>query len=151
MAIVDYEYYTNIYGADIDTMTFGRLSWNAEKVLNDATTCVDGLCKLKAAFPTVPEDIEAVKRCVCEVVYLMQKIEQANTQAENGKIVSSVHAGNESISYAVGGGTIGAVLSDRKAQYALYNDTIRSYLSGVKDNNGVNMLYAGVYPYLVKY
>lgn len=152
MAFVDYEYFKNLYGADaIDSALFNRLVWNAEKLVCSATTGVDGICKLKVAFPTIPEDVETVKRCICNIVYLMGKIEIANNDTESGKVVASVSAGNESISYSVGGGLIGAVLSDKKAQSKLFNDTINDYFQSVKDNNGVNLLYAGIYPYLIRY
>lgn len=152
MAFVDYEYFKNLYGADaIDSALFNRLEWNAEKMVCNAVTGVDGICKLKVAFPTIEDDIESVKRCICNVAFLMAKIEKANYESENGKVVSSITAGNESISYSVNGGLIGAVLSDKKAQNKLFMDTINNDLQNVKDNNGVRLLYLGIYPYLIRY
>ena len=37
-------------------------------------------------------------------------------------------------------------LADKEAQKQLYSDTIRDYLSGVADANGVSLLYMGMYP-----
>lgn len=71
--------------------------------------------------------------------------------ALRGKVVSSVSSGSESISYtakAEGGSTlIDAVLSDKAAQEKLYRDTVKEYLAFVPDSNGVNLLFAGAYPY----
>lgn len=150
MAFVEYDYFVSLYGADaVDSASFNRILWNAEKLVKEATTGFDGICKLDVAFPTLDNDIEAVKRCVCEVVNTMNQLERAERNASDGKVIASMSAGNESISYAVGAGLIGSVLSDRKAQTKLLNDTIDSYLRGTKDNNGVNLLYRGAYPYML--
>ena len=62
-------------------------------------------------------------------------------------MISSVSAGNESISYSVGNATmIDKALSDPTVKEKLFRDTIREGLSGVTDANGVNLLYMGVYP-----
>lgn len=148
MAFVEYEFYESLYGADaIEQTTFNRMLWNAEKVVCDMTTGVDGRCKLKIAFPTVKEDVEAVKRCICEVVQTMADVTKAEVKVSEGGVVSSVHAGNESISYDVNAGIAGTVYN-KKAQQSIYGGIIESYLNGVRDNNGVNLLYRGVYPYL---
>lgn len=121
------------------------------------------LNKLKFAFPTNEDDIEAIRRCVCKLIEIAGQIEAANKRvsegqgyitdesgALRGKVVSSVSSGSESISYtakAEGGSTlIDAVLSDKAAQERLYRDTVREYLSLVPDSNGVNLMYAGI-PY----
>lgn len=144
---VDYEFYKTLYGATVDETVFNRLIWNAEKLVNNAVTGVDGRCKLDFAFPDVAYDAEAVKRCECALVDIMAKIEKAETEAEGNKTVKSVSAGNESISYDTGSGLIGKVLSDKSAQARLYADTINEYLRGTKDKNGVNLLFGGAYPF----
>ena len=65
--------------------------------------------------------------------------------------VASKSAGNESISYVTSSNTgtatlIDKCLADKEAQKQLYSDTIRDYLSGVADDNGVSLLYMGMYP-----
>ena len=159
MGYVDYEYYKSIYGEESMPETdFNRLSWEACRRVDTLT-----LNKLKFAFPTNEDDVEAVRRCVCKLIEIAGQIEAANKRvtegqgyitdesgALRGKVVSSVSSGSESISYtakAEGGSTlIDAVLSDRAAQERLYRDTVREYLSLVPDSNGVNLLYAGI-PY----
>ena len=145
---VEYEYFTSIYGKSVEETTFNRLLWNAEKLVRDATTGVDGRCKLDFAFPDKETDAETVKRCVCAMVDLMARVDKAETEADGNKVVKSVSAGNESITYDVKGGIIGAVLTDKTAQAKLYTDTVREYLRGTKDKNGVNLLFGGIYPYV---
>lgn len=147
---VDYEFYKSLYGTTVDETAFNRMIWNAEKLVKDAVTGVDGRCKLDFAFPDVAYDTEAVKRCECALVDIMAKIDKAETEAEGNKTVKSVTAGNESISYDTGSGLIGKVLSDKSAQTKLYADIINEYLRGTKDKNGVNLLFGGVYPYCVE-
>lgn len=150
MAFVEYDYFVSLYGADaVDSASFNRIVWNAEKLVKNATTGFDGICKLDVAFPTLADDVESVKRCICEIVNTMYKLERAEHNASEGKVVASMSAGNESISYAIGTGLIGSVLSDKQAQTKLLNDTVDSYLRGTKDNNGVNLLYRGAYPYML--
>ena len=144
---VDYAFYKTLYGATVDDKVFDRLIWNAEKLVKNAVTGVDGRCKLDFAFPDVAYDAEAVKRCECALVDIMAKIEKAETEAEGNKTVKSVSAGNESISYDTGSGLIGKVLSNKSAQARLYADTINEYLRGTKDKNGVNLLFGGAYPF----
>ena len=144
---VDYEFYKTLYGTTVDETVFNRLIWNAEKLVKNAVTGVDGRCKLDFAFPDVAYDAEAVKRCECALVDIMAKIEKAETEAEGNKTVKSVSAGNESISYDTGSGLIGKVLSNNSAQSRLYADTINEYLRGTKDKNGVNLLFGGAYPF----
>ena len=144
---VDYAFYKTLYGTTVDEKVFDRLIWNAEKLVKNAVTGVDGRCKLDFAFPDVAYDAEAVKRCECALVDIMAKIEKAETEAEGNKTVKSVSAGNESISYDTGSGLIGKVLSNKSAQARLYADTINEYLRGTKDKNGVNLLFGGAYPF----
>lgn len=160
LSYVDYEFYKSIYGENaISETEFNRLSWEAQKRVDSLT-----FGKLKFAFPTEEDGAEAVKRCVCRLIEIAYQIEQANrriaegqgyvmdevTGSVRGKVVSSVTSGSESISYTAksenGSTLIDAVLADKTAQGRLYADTVKEYLAGVPDANGVNLLYAGM-PY----
>lgn len=164
MAYVDYAYYQEIYGkAAIDEATFKRLYWEASRKIENMTSGVDAVKKLKVAFPTDEEDAETVKRCVCKLIELAYNIEntrknlskaQEYVEREDGnlqgKVVSSVSAGNESISFSTSSTAktvIDKAAADKETEEQLYIHTIREYLSGVKDANGVNLLYMGQYPY----
>lgn len=166
---VNYEDYVSLYGEkSMEEATFNRLSWYAEKKIDINTTGIDGIKKLKIAFPVDVDDIEAVKRCALSLTDIMYQVEQAEENLKSsqgyvtredgtlqGKIISSVSAGSESIHYDVGGNAntvtlIDKVLSDKSAQEKLYKDIIFEYLSSVMDANGVNLLYMGKYPYRVR-
>jgi hypothetical protein len=153
----NYDFYNSIYGEDaVPETDFNRLVWAAQKKVDSMT-----FGKLKFAFPKNEDDVEAVKRCLCAVIDLAARIEAAekrimqgqgytideSTGAVHGKVVSSMTSGSESISYTAkaesGSTVIDAVVSDKKAQENLYANTIRSYLNGVSDSNGVCLLYAG--------
>lgn len=166
MAYVDYEYYKSLYGEKaISEADFNRLLWNAEREIDKATSGVDGVRKLQVAFPKDLYDSEAVKRCVLEVIVFLSKLEIAEESANSlyqyekradgtlqGKVVSSVSAGNESISYAVGKSADTAIsnaLKDVQSRDMVVYQIIASRLSGVSDANGVNLLFGGRYPYRV--
>ena len=167
MAYVDYEYYKSLYGEKaISEADFNRLLWDAEREVDKATSGVDNVRKLKVAFPTNEEDAETVKRCVCALVEFLKQIEDAERNANSlgqyaeradgslqGNVVSSVSAGNESISYAVGKSADTAISNATKSLqdkdmtvYAF----ITSRLYGTSDANGVNLLFGGRYPYRVE-
>lgn len=161
---VDLTFFQSLYpDSEIPDDQFNLLAWDASRLLNRMTTGVDGVKKLKEAFPTDEEDAEAVRRCVCKLIYLAFRIQEAETVLENargyveqsdgtvkGKIVTSVSAGNESVSYSAGSSShatiIDKALADREVQERMYQDTVTEYLSGVSDANGVNLLYLGPYP-----
>lgn len=168
MAYVDYEYYKSLYGEQkaIPETDFNRLLWDAEREIDKATRGVDGVRKLQVAFPTSDYDAEAVKRCVCSLVEFLNQIETAEQNANSlgqyteradgslqGKVVSSVSAGNESISYAVGKSADTAIsnaIKDLHSKDVAVYQFITSRLRGVSDANGVNLLFGGRYPYRVE-
>lgn len=160
---VDYTYYRSIYGDEGATeKDFNRLSWDADRMLDIATTGVDNYKKLRDAFPVDKCDAETVRRCACKMINFMWQVEQSEkaqqrahafVERDDGtfvnKVVSSVSSGTESISYSTsaGGSTaIDKAVSNRAERNAVYRQIIRDGLSGVVDKNGVNLLYMGVYP-----
>lgn len=164
---VDYEYYESLYGEKaIPEADFNRLLWDAEREVDKATSGIDNVRKLQVAFPTSDYESESVKRCVCALVDFLNQLENAESEANSisglteradgsmqGKVVSSVSAGNESISYAVGKSADTAIsnatksLQDRDMTVYAF---IASRLHGISDNNGVNLLFGGRYPYRVE-
>lgn len=163
MVYIEEHEYATISGIEETIPDFDRLRWECSKLLDNATTGIDGYKKLKNAFPTDEDDAEAVKRCLCKLIDLRRQIEDAEKSAlaaqsyiqrEDGTVMSkkvtSISSGSESISYALnntGDATaISAAVSDRSARDALYRSTIEEYLSGTADANGINLLYMGRYP-----
>lgn len=160
MAFISQDYYKGLHG-EISEKDFSRLSWEACRKMDVMTTGVDGIKKLKNFFPTDEDDAESVKRCACKLVNLLSQIESAEKTAtaahgyeptENGmrgKVVTSVSAGNESISYSAAAAqetSIDKAVTDQKYKDNLMNEIIWDHLSGVTDSNGVNLLYMGRYP-----
>lgn len=166
MAYVDYEYYKSLYGEEsITENNFNRILLSAEREVDKATTGIDGVKKLKVAFP-LEDDGEIVKRCIVELVSFLYNLEAAEKNANSlhqlierndgtlqGKVISSVSSGNESISFAVGKSSdtaLGNAVKGFKNKEETIYQMIRSFLSGISDANGVNLLFAGRYPYRVE-
>lgn len=152
MAYADFTFYTeSFYG---DTLT----KENANKWLERASDKLDAFTfkRLTSAFPTEAAHIVKVKKAVCAIadaLYLidLQRIAASAQQAPDGSYrgaVTSISSGKESISYAVNGAASASVYAaaaaSADAQTALLRDIAATYLSNIPDNNGVNLLYAGV-------
>lgn len=160
---ISYEEYTAFYDA-VDEKIFNRLAFDACRVMDAHTAGVDNVKKLKVAFPSDEDDAQAVKHCSAKIINLLYQIQEAETALNQGrgytatanglqgKVVSSITAGNESISFSNGSSSesvIDNAVSDKSVRDKLLRDTIREYLSGVTDANGVNLLFMGRYPYIV--
>lgn len=151
--------YVQYYQDGCDFQSFNRLSMEACRKLDYYTTGIDGVKKLRAAFPTDEDDARMVRYCACKIVHILGQIEAAEAAMRNargyeetenglrGKVITSISAGNESISYSSGGGNtatmIDKALTDKTVQDKLITDTIRECLSGIRDANGVNLLFMG--------
>lgn len=163
MAYVDYEYYKSLYGEEkaIPEADFNRLRWDAEREIDNATTGVDGICKLQVAFPKSDYDSEAIKRCVCELLNFLYQLELFENAANlagqytersdgslQGRIVSHVTAGNETIIYSVGkisDTAISSAIKNAESKELEISKLIISKLRGIVDANGINLLYSGGY------
>lgn len=159
---ITFSEYTALYDMT-DGRMFDRLAVEACKLLDKYTTGCDGVKKLKIAFPTENDDAQAVKHCAAKIISILHQIEQADAAANQsrgymstpnglqGKVIASVTSGNESITYATSTGkaSVDAVVVDFSAREKMLRSTIRDYLSGTVDANGVNLLYMGPYPRVV--
>lgn len=153
------DYYESLYDP-IDEKLFNALLYDACRVMDNHTTGIDNVKKLKVAFPTDEDSAESVRRCAAKLVNLMYQIQQAEiTAVENrgydlteqglrGKVISSVSAGNESITYTTASGStsIDSAVKSRTERDKLYANTVWYYLAGTEDANGVSLLYMGLYP-----
>lgn len=165
MSYSDFPFFSGLYGDSLTEQDFARLSWEAARELDRQTTGLDNVRKLRIAFPTDEDDAETVKRCECALVHLMHQIEEAEkvqqaaqgfVQREDGammsKVVSSVSSGSESISYGAKDTSfstaVSAAAGDTGTRKSLFAETVKQYLSGVMDANGVNLLYRGAYPHV---
>ena len=160
MAYIRIDYYKGIYG-DISEPEFSNLAWEASRILDVHTTGIDNVKKLKSYFPTDEDDAELVKRCTAKLVHFLHQVQTAELaamesrgyesteQGMRGKVISSVSAGNESITYANGisvSTDIDAAVKNKTTRDRMSAEIVWEYLAGVTDDNGVNLLYMGRYP-----
>ena len=165
MAYADYEFYTASYfGSVVPETDFPRLAERASEFVDTMTfdRLVDGL-------PTNERSQKRIKKAICSLAELMYQIELAEKNAANAAasgtsttigsggsttgIVTSVSSGSESISYATPQ-QIGASAKEWSAVYAAVGDvqktndlllkTALPLLMGVRTNDGIPILYAGV-------
>ena len=155
---ITYLDYKELY-EEIDEKLFNRLVHDACRVMDIHTTGIDNVKKLKLFFPKNEDDVRSVKHCAAKLVNILVQIAKAEESAAGayetaemgirGKYISSITAGNESISYTAGdtGKTaIDYAVSNTKEREKLLADVIWEYLAGVEDCNGVNLLFMGKYP-----
>ena len=164
MAYTDFEFYATTYhGNVVPEADFPRIADRASDFLDVITfdRLVDGL----------PDDERAktkVQKAVCAVAEKLYELELADKQALSAAaggtssgvaggatsgVITSKSAGSESISYASpsemanGAKTWSAVYQaagDEQATNKLLYDTAKVYLTGVRDNEGAPLLYAGL-------
>lgn len=164
MAYTDFEFYATIYhGNVVPEADFPRIADRASDFLDIITfdRLVDGL-------PSDERAATKVQKAVCAVSEELYKLELADKQALSAAaggtsssgssgatsgVITSRSAGSESISYASpsemanGAKTWSAVYQaagDETLTNKLLYSAAKLYLMGVKDNNGVNLLYAGL-------
>lgn len=158
---ITYDEYSKLYDP-MEEKVFNRLCYDACRVMDIHTTGIDGIKKLKKFFPDEEDAVMAVQHCAAKLTNILHQIQEAEVAAVlargleetdhglRGKVVSSVSAGNESISYASGGNSsataIDAAIKDKATRDKLLADTVWEYLRGIQDANGVNLLYMGKYP-----
>lgn len=152
MAYADFTFYTETFYGDTLTEDI------AGKWLERASDELDALTfrRLTSAFPTEAAHIVKVKKAVCAIadaLYLvdLQRIAASAQQAADGSYrgaVTSISSGKESISYAVNSAASASVYAaaaaNAEARTTLLRDIAVTYLSNIPDDNGVNLLYAGV-------
>ncbi len=164
MAYTDFEFYATTYhGNVVPEADFPRIADRASDFVDVITfdRLVDGL-------PSDERAATKVQKAVCAVSDKLYELELAEKQALSAAAggassggsggatsgaIASKSAGSESISYASpsemanGAKTWSAVYQaagDEEATNNLLYSAARLYLTGVKDNNGVNLLCAGV-------
>ena len=136
---IDIEYYQELYG-EVDPFVFDRFCYEAQTKLDQATTSIFGVKRLKEFFPTDEDDAERVKRCLAKITNILISANEQNEEIAKGGFIQSVNSGSESITYA-----------NKKELLEVTNEqlsrdvrnTINEYLSGVTDVNGINLLYGG--------
>ena len=164
MAYADYDFYTTSYfGNVVPQSDFPRVAEQASDFVDVMTfdRLVDGL-------PENERSQKRIKKAVCSLAELMYQIELAEKNAisqasanvtdtnvgnTSTGVVTSVSSGSESISYATPQ-QIGASAKEWSAVYAAVGDaqktnglllkTVLPLLMGVRTDDGIPVLYAGV-------
>lgn len=163
MGYVDYEFYSAHYKNPIPEDDFERLSFQADMLIDNLT-----FRRLRPGLPSDEYDANRVRMAVCEVIkysYMLEQAEEKANAAASGTstqtgsmvgttgVITSRSDGSESISYASPSELAGsakewsavyAAAGDAEKENKLLTGKARVYLSGVKDDKGVNLLYAGI-------
>lgn len=159
MAYADYKFYTESFGNVVPEADFPRLAERASDFVDLMTSdrLVDGL-------PTDERSQKRIKKAVCELAEVYYQLYLAETQGivmatmeqkSDGTtgIITSKSAGSESVSYAtpqqIGSGAqswskIYSVVGDRQKTNDLLLKTALPLLMGVRTDDGIPVLYAGV-------
>ena len=164
MAYADYKFYTESFGNVVPEAGFPRLAERASDFVDTMTfdRLVDGL-------PKNERSQKRIKKAVCSLAEKMYQIELAEKNATDAAVsgastaigsggsttgvVTSLSSGSESISYATPQ-QIGVSAKEWSAVYAVAGDvqktndllskTALPLLMGVRTDDGIPVLYAGV-------
>lgn len=165
MAYVDYEFYkTSFFGNVVPEADFPRVAERASDFVDLMTSD-----RLANGLPTDERSQKRIKKVVCSLAEKMYQIELAERNATNVAvsgtsttigsggsttgIVTSVSSGSESISYATpqqkASGTkewsaVYAAVGDVQKTNDLLYKTALPLLMGVRTDDGIPILYAGV-------
>lgn len=155
MAYTDYVFYKEkFYGTAIAQGDFERLIEKASDKLDIMT-----FDRLMFGLPDNERAVMRIKKAVCAIAEKIQEIEQAEKVAQAGgfktdesgnyvgNIVTSKSSGSESISFSATSSVKSAVINavgNIQAQNRICYDVAKEYLTGVTDDYGVPLLYAGL-------
>lgn len=158
---ITYDQYVTLYDPIAETL-FNRLAFEACRVMDIHTTGIDNVKKLRLFFPMEEHAAQAVMHCAAGIINLLNQIRiaevaalesrgvESTEQGVRGRVITSVSAGNESISYSTGGSgsatAIDAAVGNRTVRDKMIAEIVWEYLAGVQDANGVNLLFMGMYP-----
>lgn len=160
MAYADYDFYANDFlGSAVPVDLFPQMSERASAWIDNLTND-----RLADGLPTNARHQKRIKMAVCELAEVYYQLYLAETQGiaiatmeqkSDGTtgIITSKSAGSESVSYAtpqqIGSGAqswskIYSVVGDRQKTNDLLLKTALPLLMGVRTDDGIPILYAGV-------
>lgn len=162
---ITFDDYKELYDP-IEERVFNLLAYDACRMMDIHTTGIDNVKKLKLYPPTDEDAVQAIMHCAAKLVNFLNQVREeemaaslgrgyeATEQGVRGKVITSVTAGNESISYSAGySRTSSAALTavesaarDKTVRDKFVAEIIWESLSGIEDANGVNLLFMGKYP-----
>ena len=126
------------YGGTLEETAYNQLEFEARAIIDYWTF---NRLQKEEEYP------EAVKRCVFKLISLIQDMQKAtalDAQSSNESTKAGIASeSNDGVSTSYN------TLSAKDAVDTIkkeYEDTIRMYLSGVKNSLGHRLLYRGIYP-----
>lgn len=126
------------YGGTLEETAYNQLEFEARAIIDYWTF---NRLQKEEEYP------EAVKRCVFKLISLIQDMQKATAlDAQSSSEFTKAGIASESND---GVSTSYNTLSAKDAVDTIqkeYEDTIRMYLSGVKNSLGHRLLYRGIYP-----
>ena len=150
MAYADYTFYTEVFFGDVLTED------TAQKWITRASDELDLLTfhRLEDGFPEIESHATKVRKAVCAMaealhrVDLQQKALQASVDEQGvyRPAIASISSSKESISYMQNatGSIYAKAAADRNELISLLREIAVTYLAGIPDKYGINLLYAGV-------
>jgi len=132
-----YEYYVTEYGGSLEENRVKHCSKLADRLLNKFT-----YGRLTDSFPVDEDAIDNVYQCECALIDYEAFVEDAKKAQAEGKVIKSISSGSESVTYDTNVYTEAAKSEVNHMQGAL--SICKTWLGGVPDSNGINLLYAGL-------
>ena len=133
-----YDEYRNMGGSVLEETTFQQLEFEARTIIDWWTF---NRLQNETEYP------EAVKRCIFRMIQLIRDKQQAmvvDKQSSDGSIKAGIASeSNDGVSTAYN--TLSAKEAVETMQKEL-EDTVRMYLTGIKNSLGYSLLYRGLYP-----
>lgn len=133
-----YDEYINMGGAEMPETTFQQIEFEARCVIDYWTF---NRLQKETEYP------EAIKRCMLKLIQMIsdkQKAMLTDIQASDGTVKAGIiQEANDGVSASYN------TLTAKEAVDTLQNEfpnTIRMYLTGVRNSLGHKLLYRGVYP-----
>ena len=134
-----YDEYRNMGGSVLEETTFQQLEFEARTVIDWWTF---NRLQNETEYP------EAVKRCILRMIQLIRDKQQAmvvDTQSSDGSVKAGIASeSNDGVSTTYN--TLSAKEAVETMQKEL-EDTVRMYLTGIKNSLGYSLLYRGLYPH----
>lgn len=161
---VESQYFYTIYPELASTNAYEHHGLMTDRVMDTVTSGVDGVKKLRIAFPTDETDAEMVRRVWCELCYTAYMVTSQRAALATASqvhdlgngvsvagLVTSISSGGESMSFSGGANAVQSeylkAAQTPGGELQLMRSIAREQLAGLTDANGVNLLFGGVYPH----
>lgn len=137
-------YKSEYYGDAMAESEFDKWSAKASRQIDVFTSR-----RLLSAYPSDEYSDAQIKLCVCELAEKMVDVDtymRMSAVQENGvsKIIKSMSAGSESVTYATSESIYAELVKDKAKLNNFYYAICVDYLDGIEDSEGICLLYRGL-------